>query len=215
LSAGQQLISFRESAPQFNDISTLLLDLSDLVPILASRFLSGPSDPARKLLAMAAFTPQRQGRPNGMDRHVRRQGTNLQQPSPLTPPGVTGPARRDSRESSRSPGEQRPRYLGRVPTHSNDDVDCWHCAGLLKTARRYYAATADPLASAQDVNTATHPFLACPRFSLDMLGLAKGFLQPARRQVSFVSSLVDFETLPSDDCGSASSAEEDDTPLNS
>jgi hypothetical protein len=68
---------------------------------------------------------------------------------------------------------------------------------MLKTARAFFADTAEKHASPAPARTADHPIRTCRKFKADMLELARTFLKPVRSPKVF-AAVVDFAELPSD-----------------
>ena len=75
---------------------------------------------------------------------------------------------------------------------------------MLKTARAFFADTAEKHASPTPARTADHPIRSCRKFKSDMLELARTFLKPARSP-RVLAAVVDFADLPSDSDLSADS----------
>ena len=139
-------------------------------------------------------------------RHDGRAGS----PSPLDRDSRV--FRVDNRDRARF---SAPRFLGSVPQGPQDDVRCWYCAGMLKTARQYFGDTADMHAPASPARTAEHPFLSCRHFKSAMLLLAKTFLRGPTSHVRTFAAAVDFGMLPSEGSASDSDVESLDVqPLN-
>jgi hypothetical protein len=82
---------------------------------------------------------------------------------------------------------------------------------MIKTARQYFADTADKHAAASPARTAEHPFLTCRQFKTAMLLQAKLFLKAPTPHVRTFAAAVDFGMLPSD--GSASDHDSADESL--
>ena len=160
---GTSLITIQPAHPKFSDISQILLDLQSIVgsPSLSLHLRTD----SQKVLTFAALTPTspRISRRNRIDGRV----------------GSPSTVDRDSRASrlDHRPRLSSPRFLGSVPQGPQDDVRCWYCAGMIKTARQYFADTADKHAAASPARTAEHPFLTCRQFKTAMLLQAKLFLK--------------------------------------
>jgi len=190
---GQSLISIRPAHPKYCDISQLLLDLQTLVLAPAPMF----SSVSPKVLTFAAFTS-----PSAVSRSHR---TQRQSQGP--PKGYVAPL-------SLRTDRRIPRFVGRVPRLDGDDLSCWYCAGLLKTARQFFADTADKHAPDSPPRNADHPFPTCKKFKGDMLELARHFLKPPARSVRGLTAVVDFGELPSDHDLTDSEDSEVDPSLN-
>ncbi|MFN7881698.1 MAG: hypothetical protein ACK5PF_01595, partial [bacterium] len=101
-----------------------------------------------------------------------------------------------------------PQFLGRVPFTEGDEAHCWYCAGMIKTARVFFSATAEKHATPAPARTADHSIRTCRKFKSDMLDNARLFLKPVRTPRSFVA-VIDFGDLPSE---SDASGESDSVP---
>jgi hypothetical protein len=175
--SGTNLITVRPAHAKFNDVSQLLLDLQTLVLCAAPV--------PQKALAFAAFSSSSVSSRSRTAHRVQR--------SPVTSSGggvLSTPSRGAVSFNS-------PRYLGRVPFQDGDLENCWYCAGMLKTARAFFADTAEKHASPAPARTADHPIRTCRKFKADMLELARTFLKPVRSPKVF-AAVVDFAELPSD-----------------
>ena len=140
--SGKPLITIRPAHSKFSDISQILLDLQAIIGSPSSSLHIGSDIP--KVLSFAAITP--------------------------TSPRVARRGRLDGRPDHRSVVRSGiPRFMGSVPQGPQDDVRCWYCAGLLKTARQLFADTADKNAPVSSVRTAKHPFVHCQKFKADMV----------------------------------------------
>jgi hypothetical protein len=194
---GTSLITIQPAHPKLSDISQILLDLQSIVgsPSLSLHLRTD----SQKVLTFAALTPTspRISRRNRIDGRV----------------GSSSTVDRDSRASrlDHRPRLSSPRFLGSVPQGPQDDVRCWYCAGMIKTARQYFADTADKHAAASPARTAEHPFLTCRQFKTAMLLQAKLFLKAPTPHVRTFAAAVDFGMLPSD--GSASDHDSADESL--
>ena len=194
-SPGASLITVRSAHPKFNDVSQLLLDLQTLV------LVSGPASVvSSKVVAFAAFPSSSVSPKPRLPRSDRRSSSS-------SGAAVVAP-------SSRAAGSfTSPRFLGRVPGQEGDVDHCWYCAGMLKTARAFFADTAEKHASPTPARTADHPIRSCRKFKSDMLELARTFLKPARSP-RVLAAVVDFADLPSDSDLSADSDSVDPASLN-
>jgi hypothetical protein len=189
-SPGSSLITVRSAHPKFNDVSQLLLDLQTLVLVSVPASVVSP-----KVLAFAAL-PTHKSRLSRSNRRVPSStGTVVASPS-----GAAG-------------SFNSPRFLGRVPFQDGDLDHCWYCAGMLKTARTFFADTAEKHASPAPARTADHPIRTCRKFKMDMLDLARTFLKPARPP-RVLAAAVDFADLPSDSDLSPDSDSVDTESLN-
>ena len=206
---GEPLIVIRPSDPRYNNISQLLLDLRGLVPPVPLVSLSSDT---KQVLTLAAFTPSRN--PRTTDSRGRRNfNQHFDNGQQLVRTDRSDGSARGV--SLRSDGN-KPRYLGQVPQLSGQDSICWYCDGLLRTARRFYAHTADKHAPAFVPDTADHSFRSCKLFRAHMLEQVQTILRPPKRKVvrftAAIPSVLDFGEISSEDSTDGTGA--DSQPLN-
>jgi hypothetical protein len=196
---GEELIVIRPSDPRYNNISQLLLDLRGLVPPVPLVSLTPDS---KQVLTLAAYTP---GISSGPYRNSDSRGRRTFNQRSDTGQQMVRADRTDGYPRGGAVRQEgnRPRYLGHVPTLSGQDYICWYCDGLLRTARRFYAHTADKNATPFVPDTADHSFRSCRLFRAHMLEQAQTILRPPKRKVvaftGAVTSVLDFGEISSED----------------